>query len=130
MLSVLPKKFRAQSLLAGNLLTIKTLAVSIFAVSLLAGCASAAPATSTSGSLLPPAGSPSYPPAGEVSPLPIQELPTPESQPAAASAPTQVFTATPPSSRKEVKAGLEATDPTTVQLASGEVQLVEFFAFW
>jgi hypothetical protein len=29
-----------------------------------------------------------------------------------------------------VKAGLEATDPTQVQLASGEPQLVEFFAFW
>lgn len=25
---------------------------------------------------------------------------------------------------------LEATDPATVQLASGQVQLVEFFAFW
>jgi hypothetical protein len=25
---------------------------------------------------------------------------------------------------------LEATDPTTVQLAAGRPQLVEFFAFW
>ena len=25
---------------------------------------------------------------------------------------------------------LEATDPTSINLASGEVQLVEFFAFW
>ena len=29
-----------------------------------------------------------------------------------------------------VKTELEATDPATVQLASGQVQLVEFFAFW
>lgn len=28
------------------------------------------------------------------------------------------------------KAGLVATDPTTVNLASGEPKLVEFFAFW
>jgi hypothetical protein len=28
------------------------------------------------------------------------------------------------------KSGLEATDPTTVSLASGEPMLVEFFAFW
>lgn len=26
--------------------------------------------------------------------------------------------------------GLEATDPSTVALASGDVQLLEFFAFW
>ncbi|OGO65561.1 MAG: hypothetical protein A2Z45_10390 [Chloroflexi bacterium RBG_19FT_COMBO_55_16] len=29
-----------------------------------------------------------------------------------------------------VKEGLEASDPATVQLASGKPQLVEFFAFW
>lgn len=29
-----------------------------------------------------------------------------------------------------VKAELEATDPSTVQLAAGKPQLVEFFAFW
>lgn len=29
-----------------------------------------------------------------------------------------------------VRNALEATNPTTVQLASGKVQLVEFFAFW
>lgn len=28
------------------------------------------------------------------------------------------------------RAGLTATDPETVLLASGEIQLVEFFAFW
>lgn len=30
----------------------------------------------------------------------------------------------------EVKKELEATDPSTVQLATGKPQLVEFFAFW
>lgn len=30
----------------------------------------------------------------------------------------------------EPKAGLEATDPSTVILASGSPQLVEFFAYW
>ena len=39
-------------------------------------------------------------------------------------------TATPPSSRKAIKAGLEASDPAAAQLASGKVQLIEFFAFW
>jgi hypothetical protein len=34
--------------------------------------------------------------------------------------------ASPPPPRDEII----ATDPTTVALASGEVQLVEFFAFW
>lgn len=29
-----------------------------------------------------------------------------------------------------VKADLEATDPSSVQLAAGYPQLVEFFAFW
>ena len=28
------------------------------------------------------------------------------------------------------RAGLTATDPSVVKLASGEIQLVEFFAFW
>jgi hypothetical protein len=29
-----------------------------------------------------------------------------------------------------VKTGLESTNPEVVNLASGEIQLVEFFAFW
>lgn len=28
------------------------------------------------------------------------------------------------------RSGLESTDPSVVNLASGEIQLVEFFAFW
>jgi len=29
-----------------------------------------------------------------------------------------------------VRSGLEATDPDSVQIAAGDVQLIEFFAFW
>jgi len=41
-------------------------------------------------------------------------------------------TATPPSATEpfEVKLELEASDPAGVTLASGQVQLVEFIAFW
>ncbi len=35
-----------------------------------------------------------------------------------------------PSGECEYKPSMEATDPSSVQLASGGVQLVEFFAFW
>ncbi|MBS3751887.1 MAG: hypothetical protein KGY46_00690 [Anaerolineales bacterium] len=29
-----------------------------------------------------------------------------------------------------VRSGLEATDPDSVKIAAGDVQLIEFFAFW
>lgn len=45
---------------------------------------------------------------------------------AATSAPTQVVDVAAPPSRGP---NLEATDPTTVSLASGQLQLVEFFRF-
>ena len=45
-----------------------------------------------------------------------------------AAVPTEEPAATP--TRKPVKTELEATDPTTVNLAAGRPQLVEFFAFW
>jgi hypothetical protein len=35
-----------------------------------------------------------------------------------------------PQTAPVVRAELEATDPATVNLAAGKVQLVEFFAFW
>lgn len=56
--------------------------------------------------------------------------------------PTQEMTATTesepsqPTEQAEIeekptaRVGLQATDPETVNLASGEIQLVEFFAFW
>ena len=33
-------------------------------------------------------------------------------------------------SRPTARVGLQATDPETVRLGSGDIQLVEFFAFW
>lgn len=35
-----------------------------------------------------------------------------------------------PEIQPTTRAGLEATDPETVRLVSGDIQLVEFFAFW
>lgn len=48
--------------------------------------------------------------------------------PTLTSTPTRTPTPLPPP--PWVSAQLYATDPSTVRLASGEVQLVEFFAFW
>ena len=53
----------------------------------------------------------------------------PSSSPAetkVAASPTPLETAVVPTPR----AGLQATDPSTVKLAAGQPQLVEFFAFW
>lgn len=119
----------------------KTLWIAVMVGSLLAGCTSSAAlpekTSGTAANLLPAAGSTSGVPAGEAIPPPAttlqsQFLPALENQ--STSAPTQMSetppTSTPPSSRKEIKAGLEASDPHTAQLASGVVQLIEFFAFW
>jgi hypothetical protein len=51
-------------------------------------------------------------------PLPIEETPPTEQVSTDSDATTSVRTE------------LEATDPSLVRLASGKVQLVEFFAFW
>ncbi len=58
--------------------------------------------------------------------------PTDTAKPAQAPEPTQApeLTAEPTSAPFTPRTELEATDPATVQLASGNVQLVEFFAFW
>jgi len=45
-------------------------------------------------------------------------------------APKLAATATESSSPPVPRQGLEATDPATVVLASGQPQIVEFFAFW
>jgi hypothetical protein len=47
-----------------------------------------------------------------------------------AEVPTAAPTATEVDSPREPREGLEATDPATVVLASGEPQIIEFFAFW
>lgn len=49
-------------------------------------------------------------------------------KPTASALPTQENPA--PTESLVVKTELEATDPGSVQLASGKPQLVEFFAFW
>lgn len=61
----------------------------------------------------------------ETGPLPVVASPTPVVE----ELPTPTPTPTTPAP-KPVKEGLEATDPASVELASGNVQLVEFFAFW
>lgn len=82
---------------------------------LLAACA---PATSTAASAQP---APILPMLTVQPPAPTQDTPV---QTASAAAPTARPVAT---SRGP---NLEATDPTTVNLASGGLQLVEFFEFW
>lgn len=52
----------------------------------------------------------------------LETLPLTEGYPS----PDDSFVATVP----VLKTELEATDPSTVNLASGEIQLIEFFAFW
>ena len=75
-----------------------------------------------------------------------ESVPTPTSMPATAEqetddtpVPTQEQSAAqepepqidePAEVKPTPKSGLVATDPTTVNLASGEPKLVEFFAFW
>ncbi len=65
-------------------------------------------------------------PAEVAAPQATQAAP-PQAEPTEPSAlPTESGAAATPTAR----AGLEATDPTSVSLASGKPALVEFFAFW
>jgi len=87
------------------------------ALTLLAAACQSAPQTTAQ--VLPPA-----PPASETSALPVEsDAPAPDSEQAA---PVEQEPAPP----FEVRQGLAATDPATVNLASGTPTLVEFFAFW
>ena len=65
-------------------------------------------------------------------PAPAEILPTPTLMPAypAPSEDEDGSTGNDPEVQPPVKTGLEATDPSTVTLASGGLQFVEFFAFW
>ena len=86
--------------------------LALAAAGLLAGCAPA------------PAAAPSVPPSA----APATNVPE-TAAPATAATPT----ASDPGaggSTPTARAGLEATDPTSVILASGKPALVEFFAFW
>lgn len=61
----------------------------------------------------------------QVSGYPAPEDPAPNSEGQVGGYPAPEEESPPP-----LKTQLEATDPHTVSLASGELQLVEFFAFW
>ncbi len=91
-------------------------------VLLLASCAPAA-VTEASGVDQPSVQQPAMPAAVEPSLTPMVESPAVEIAPTevAASAPLPVATSRGPD--------LEATDPGTVSLASGDLQFVEFFRF-
>ena len=89
----------------------------LIAIFLLSACAPAAPS--------PTAEVPLAPTQGEAAPVPAATQP--EVAPdATAVPPTEAPVQAIPTSRGP---NLEATDPTTVSLASGQLQLVEFFRF-
>lgn len=74
------------------------------------------------GSLPSTSGNPApYPPPAIAATEPIAQAPT--LQPTAAKTPT-------PRATRDLLKELHATDPKTVKLSSGKIQLVEFFAFW
>lgn len=56
--------------------------------------------------------------------------PTDTPPPTSTTTPTDTPPPTMPEYRPSTRTELAATDPATVALASGQVQLVEFFAFW
>jgi hypothetical protein len=99
---------------------------------LLAACSSASPATEAPAQYLPAIESHAETTSTAVAVEATQQtqfLPALENQ--ASANPTETpAEATPPATRNTIKAGLEASDPGTAQLSSGEIQLVEFFAFW
>jgi len=98
------------------------LTLGLLGVFVLSACASA---TAT-----PP---PPPPPVQLPIPTETAAAPTPtqaemgEAAPAESMTPTEEPIVVIPTSRGNE---LEATDPTTVNIASGEPQLIEFFAFW
>ena len=73
-------------------------------------------------------GSSSEEPTEAIQADPVEPTEETAAEPTAASvSPTDPPAATEP---VVIKQGLSASDPESVSLASGEVQLVEFFAFW
>jgi hypothetical protein len=65
----------------------------------------------------------------EVYPGPEEVAAQPEAAPAETGGDDKALPTSPPDF-PEPKTGMEATDPEIVSIASGEIQLVEFFAFW
>jgi hypothetical protein len=87
---------------------------SLVAALLAVSCASAAPTES---------------PLPAVDSAPVTEPAAPESEPTASAATEAPSVEIPAVAATSRGSNLEATDPTTVNLASGQLQLVEFFRF-
>ena len=90
---------------------------------LLAGCSAASPATDD-------AAAPEIAVAEEAPVIEVAEEPTAVPAEAVAEESTMESDDMPDDAPPAPRSGLEATDPSTVALASGSYQLVEFFAFW
>jgi hypothetical protein len=69
-------------------------------------------------------------PADTAAPTPVEGVGQMSSVPTAQTPRADQTAALIPTETAPVKAELEATDPAGVTLASGQVQLVEFFAYW
>lgn len=121
----------------GHLILIFTLAILLAACSGAGGVVNSvvdpAPAQPTEG------GGTENEPAAEQSASPAATTPTPYQEDQSAAPVESVDpmvqaggddSAAPPAGNPTPRSGLEATDPGGVKLASGRVQLVEFFAFW
>lgn len=94
-----------------NLNVLKIFPVFLLFMLILAACSSSSPVASPAETL------------GEAAPAadPTTSQPVEEAQAGDTDSP-----AAPPTPRQD----LHASDPSTVSLASGQLQLVEFFAFW
>lgn len=66
----------------------------------------------------------------EVAAEAVTEAPAVTEAATEATAATEVSAVAAPTSTRAPRLELEATDPSTVSLAAGKPQLVEFFAFW
>jgi hypothetical protein len=117
-------------------LVLKLSVLLAMAMLLLAACSSEAPATTQ-----PPVSNEAQPAIATETGEPVVEAETaaavtqsvPITQAPVDIAPTatsEQAQATAASIKPTPRPDLRATDPTTVSLASGQVQLVEFFAFW
>lgn len=100
-------------------LSLSTLLNTSLLALLLIACSPSATSTATQ-----PAAVPTQPPARA---LPSATFPPPSLEPATEAALSEAATAVPLATSRG--ANLEATDPTTVSLASGGLQFVEFFRF-
>jgi len=102
------------------------LTLGLLAVFVLSACTPSAPASPPTPTIAaePAAPAPESAPEAEapvVAPAPEADAPVVEEEPPAEA---PVIVVTPRGN------DLEATDPSTVNLASGKPQLIEFFAFW